>query len=92
MLLRSRSMLLINGSKSLAVFPTTANASIQITLMVRRGYFGIWRSVFHRSFETPAAARKSNADRFEKLCLTQAAKPPRGWRFKRAELYEERFT
>ena len=39
-----------------------------------------------------AAARKSNADRFEELCLTQAATPPRGWRFNRAELYEERFA
>lgn len=39
-----------------------------------------------------SASRKRIADRFEMLCLNHAAKAPKGWKFNRAELYEERFS
>ena len=37
-----------------------------------------------------AALRRNRADQFESLCLSQAVKAPKGWRFDRAALYEER--
>lgn len=39
-----------------------------------------------------SASRKRIADQFEMLCLNHAAKAPKGWKFNRAELYEERFS
>lgn len=49
------------------------------------------RECLENKAEEIRSARKSNADRFLELTEKSMIKVPKGWKFDRAALYEERF-
>jgi len=49
------------------------------------------RDCLEKKVKEIQAQRKSNAERFMELCEKHAVQVPKGWKFNRAALYEERF-